>query len=74
MPNFMPCRTGEDGDAHLYAAGEPDQALCGKPVEGTSADPGSKPVCVECAKRLLTRVFRLMRSGGQVSVDVTVQE
>lgn len=73
MPTFMPCRTGENDEAHLYAAGEPDRALCGKPVDDT-ATPGDRPVCVECAKRLLTRIFRQAASGGISALEVTVRE
>lgn len=70
MPNYQPCRTGDD-QAHLHAAGEPDRALCGRSVS-ESTSPGNLPVCVDCGKQLLTRLFR--HSGRISSIEVIVHD
>jgi len=72
MGNYIPCRTGDDDDSHLYAAGEPDRALCGKAVDRPANMPGGREVCVRCAKSLLVRVFQQAGSGGITSIEVTV--
>jgi hypothetical protein len=72
MPNYVPCRTEEDGDAHLYAAAEPDRALCGKAIDSGSPSDGGLPVCHDCAKRLLIRILRHSGPGPITSVEVTV--
>jgi hypothetical protein len=74
MPTYMPCRTSGDDEAHLYPAGEPDRALCGKSVDDSEATVGDRVVCVECAKTLLKWIFRQARSGAISSVDVTVHD
>jgi hypothetical protein len=72
MPNYVPCRTEQDGEAHLHAAGEPDRALCGKPVDSGSPSEGGLPVCHDCAKRLLARILHHSGPGRITSVEVTV--
>ncbi len=72
MSDFMPCRIGEDQQAHLYPAGEPDHALCGRSVTDTSPSHGDRPACPECGKKLLTRIFRQAGPGGFSSVQVIV--
>jgi hypothetical protein len=67
----MPCRTRQDDSAHLYPAGEPDEALCGKQVSDGTATPGDLPVCVDCAKQLLIKVFR--HPGRISSLEVVVR-
>lgn len=74
MPSYMPCRTREDDDAHLYPAGQPDRALCGKAAEEGTEQPSDRPVCFECAKTLLIRAFRQSRTGAISSVEVIVHE
>ena len=72
MGNYIPCRTGDDDDSHLYDAGEPDRALCGKSVDRTWNTPGDREVCVPCAKRLLFRLFRQAGPQGITSLEVTL--
>ena len=72
MPNYVPCRTDDDGEAHLYPAGEPDRALCGKTVDSGTPSSGGLPVCHECAKRLLVRILHHSGPGQITSVEVTV--
>jgi hypothetical protein len=64
----MPCRTGADQDVHLHKAGEPDEALCGKSVSEPTSTPGNRQVCVDCAKQLLTVVFRRARRVSSLEV------
>ena len=67
MGNYIPCRTGDDQDSHLYASGEQDRALCGKRVDSPSGPPNGRNVCVACAKRLLIRVFG--QAGQRVLIE-----
>ncbi|HYI53728.1 MAG TPA: hypothetical protein VEX57_07175 [Microlunatus sp.] len=68
MPSYQPCRTGDDDQAHLHTAGEPDQALCGRSVSEPTSHPGGRPVCVDCAKELLTKLFRQARRISSIEV------
>jgi hypothetical protein len=70
MPNYVPCLTGQDQDAHLYAPGDPTKALCGKPVGGPMDAPGGRQVCVPCAKRFLARIFEHQGRINEVEVNV----
>jgi hypothetical protein len=74
MPSYMPCRTRQDDEVHLYPAGEAGRALCGKTAEDDTESPSRRSVCTECAKRLLIRVFRQSRSGDVSSVEFIVHE
>lgn len=71
MPNYQPCRTGDE-EAHLSAAGEPDRTLCGRPVSEPTTSPGKLPVCVDCAKQLLGKLFR--QSGRISTIEVVVHD
>mgnify|MGYP006264558539 CR=1 FL=1 len=72
MPNYMPCRTSDDGEAHLYPAEHPDRALCGKRVDEPDPTPSGRAVCIDCAKRLLVLIFQ--HSGGSAisSIEIDV--
>lgn len=72
MPNYAPCRTGDDEDAHLYASVEPDRALCGKRRGNPATPVGDLPVCPACGKRLMARIFDEGGPQGFTSVEVTV--
>ena len=72
MPDFVPCRTEEDQDVHLYAHEDAARSLCGKTVGSPAPQPGNQPVCVDCARKLLKRIVRLGGSGGIAYVEVTV--
>ena len=72
MPNYMPCRTGDDGEAHLYREESPDHALCGKGVDEADPTPSGRPVCVQCGKRLLMAIFKHSDDGDISSVEVSV--
>jgi len=72
MPNFVPCRTGDDQDVHLYPGEESDTALCGKTVDDATTTPGDRRACVACGRRLLARIFQLAGPGGIASVEITV--
>ena len=73
MGDYIPCRTDGDVDAHLYAAGEPERALCGKRVDRPTNSPGDGGICMTCGVRLLTRVYRQAGPGGVTSIQVTVR-
>lgn len=64
----MPCRTSADEDAHLYRAGEADKALCGRSVSEPAPTPGNRDICVDCAKQLLTGIFRRARRISSLEV------
>jgi hypothetical protein len=72
MPNYMPCRTGDDSEAHLYREESPDRALCGKGVDEPDPTPSGRAVCVQCGKRLLMAIFKRSEDGDISSVEVTV--
>ena len=71
MPNFMPCRTDDDGEAHLYREESPDRALCGKGVDEADPTPSGRPVWVQCGKPLLIAIFK--QSGNISAVEITVR-
>ena len=73
MPAYMPCRTGQDDEAHLYLVDDPDHSLCGKSVEEIEAAPGERAVCLDCARRLLVRTFRSAAARGVITVEVSDQ-
>jgi hypothetical protein len=73
MGNYVPCRTGEDGETHLYAAGDAARSLCGKSVDSPNHNPGGRGICGECGKRLLSRVFQEAGPAGLSSFDVTAR-
>ena len=64
---YITCLTSSDDDAHLYASGESDRALCGQPVKSPTKSPGGRGVCTACAKKLLIRVFQ---QGGIGAIRV----
>lgn len=75
MPtNYVPCRTGDDGDVHLHLSAHPQESLCGKAVsETTRGDDGRTP-CRECARRLLVLAFRAVsQEGGVSSLEITLR-
>jgi hypothetical protein len=64
----MPCRTSGNQDTHLYPAGDSEEALCGRSVSEPTSSPGNRPVCADCAKALLTAIFRRARRISSVEV------
>jgi hypothetical protein len=70
--SYMPCRHGRDEQAHLYVDSEPDRSLCGKSVAETTPEPGDRPACPDCAKRLLVGIFRHHRRIS--SIDIVVHD
>ncbi len=72
MPHYVPCRTEENDEAHLFRPGDPDRALCGKRIDDQHGAPDGHEVCRDCGKRLLKFIFDSAGGGAITSVDVTV--
>jgi hypothetical protein len=73
MPNYVPCRTDEDDNAHLRASAEPDRTLCGKAIVSGPPSDDELPACPDCAKRLLARTLQNPGPGRRItSVEITV--
>lgn len=72
MGNYAPCRTGDNDDVHLYSADDPSTALCGRSVGDPAENPSGLPVCVDCGKHLLRRLFRLAGTHGIAGIEITV--
>ncbi len=76
MPsNYVPCRTGEDDDVHLFMAAGSQESICGKSVSGTSRGDDGRTPCRDCARRLLVLAFRAAsQEGGISSIEVTLRQ
>lgn len=72
MPDYMASLTSDaDGAVHLYRSDDADRSLCGKPRGDRVSSPKGRPVCGNCAKRLLIRIFESRDEIG--SFDITVR-
>jgi hypothetical protein len=80
MPDFIPCRTGDTEDIHLYPdqddtatmAADPDRTLCGRPAGAPSPHAGDRPVCPACARRLIAGLIEKAGSAGIARLRITV--
>ena len=72
MESFVPCRVGADQFLHLFANENSTKSLCGRPVTGTSPQPGDREPCPECGKRLLKRIIQRVGANGVGSVEVII--
>lgn len=73
MPNYAPCRSGDDQDSHLYVSTDSGTSLCGKPVGADGPDTTAGKPCVVCARRLLAHLFQLGGATGVRSIEITVR-
>lgn len=76
MPtNYVPCRTGADGDVHLYLSAHPQESLCGKAVSETTRGHDDRTPCRDCGRRLLVLAFReAAQQGGISSLEITLRD
>ncbi len=72
MPNFAPCRVGQDFIVHLTSPDDPQTTLCGQPVDQPTPALGDSNACPSCAKKLVRRIFRLADAAGIGSITVEI--